>query len=209
MLALYLICLIFGGVFLIVTLMSGSDIDSDIDIHGDFSGDLNADLSTDLDGDLSTDADVDGEGLADAVKFLSFRNIVFFLAFFGLSGVCLTLLKTSAVISLITSVVMGAFAGLLVHKLMHYLKRTESGSTMNLRSIEGTKAKVVIGLSRQRLGKIAIHTGEQFLQVLAKVAEESDKDHFSPGEIVTVVRIEGDLALVAEENFISEGVPRL
>ncbi len=203
MLTLYLVCLLFGGIFLVVTLLSGTDVDSGgMDFHGDWSTDFHGDLSGDMHGDLSADASVDGEGVADAVKFLSFRTIVFFLAFFGLTGVCLSWLDTPALVNFATAVVMGAFSGVLVHRIMRYLKQTEAGSVPNLKTLEGMRAQVSIGISREQRGKIVVNTGEQFLQMLAKVAQEARKDQFAPGEIVTVVRVEDDLALVAEEDFI-------
>lgn len=188
MLTLYLVCLVFGGIFLLVTLLSGHDVSSDLDV--------------DVNGDVSADIHADGEGIAEALKFLSFRNIVFFLAFFGLSGVCLTLLGTPAGIGFPTAVLVGGFAGFLIHRVMRYLRQTESGAATNLKSIEGLRARVSISLNRQQMGKIVVNNREQYLQVIAKVADEAGKDHFDAGEAVTVVRVNGDLALVAEEDFI-------
>jgi len=197
MLALYLGCLIFGGSLVAVSLLGGLE-SSDVDLHADAAdaGFGHGDAS-----DVGSHA-VDTHGVAEAARFMSFRGLVFFAAFFGLTGTALTWIGTPFFLTLVSAFGMGVLAAAGIQKTLGYLQRTESGRVLNLRDIEGSKATVVVGFSRGRRGKIRVATTEQFLQLLATVAEESKKSEFAAGDVVTVVRMDDDLAQVSEESFI-------
>jgi len=206
MLTIYLACLIFGGSLVAISTLGGLD-SHDVDFHGDvdFHADVDADADVDLGhGDISDihDQGMGGHGMTEVARFMSFRGLVFFTAFFGLTGSALTWIGTPFLVALLASVGMGGAAAAGIQKTLAYLKQTESGQIRNLRDIEGSKATVIVGLSRGKRGKIRVATTEQFLQLLATVAEESKKSDFVPGETVTVVRVEKDLAQVSEESFI-------
>jgi hypothetical protein len=198
MLTLYLACLIFGGSLVAVSILGGLD-SHDVDVHADVDVHVDADH-----GDIpSADHHAVGEhGMAEAARFMSFRSLVFFTAFFGLTGSMLTWIETPFVLTLLASIGMGGIAAAGIQSTLAYLKRTESGRVLNLRDIEGLKATVIVGVARGKRGKIRVATTEQFLQLLATVADESKRAEFSAGDVVTVVRVEDDLAQVSEENFI-------
>jgi hypothetical protein len=204
MLTLYLACLLFGGILLAVSLFAGTDGDADLDLDGNADLDFGADA--DFDGDVGGDADLDGsmdgEGLVEAAKFFSFRNIVLFTAFFGLTGTVLTLLQTPDLIVFPIAAGMGGFAGALGHKAFTYLKATESTTTTNLQELVGYNARVLVGLTKSRPGKITINTRNQKLQVLAIIAEDAATEAFGPGDDVLIIRIHHGMAHVAEEAFI-------
>ncbi|NIS07522.1 MAG: hypothetical protein GWO07_01890 [Candidatus Dadabacteria bacterium] len=82
----YIACFILGFIFLLVSILTGMDTDADIEI------DTDVDIGADIDSDIGSNAH--GEGAVEAVKFLSLRNIIFFVAFFGFTGTVLTYLKT-------------------------------------------------------------------------------------------------------------------
>ena len=85
---IYLICLIFGGFFLAVSIFAGTEADADFALESDVEI-----------GDAATETETEtpeGEGLVSAIQYFSFRNIVFFTAFFGLAGLILTKLSTPA-----------------------------------------------------------------------------------------------------------------
>lgn len=198
MLTFYLACLIFGGSLVAVSLLGGLDSD-DFDVHTD------VEVHTEIDAghaDLASDHAVGDHGFAEAARFMSFRSLVFFAAFFGLTGSALTWVKTPFLLTLLSSVGMGGLAAAGIQTTLAYLKRTESGGVMSLHDIEGSKATVIVGLSRGKRGKIRVATTEQFLQLLATVAEESKRSEFAAGDVVTIVRVENDLAQVSEESFI-------
>lgn len=200
MFTLYLACLIFGGSLVAISILGGLD-SHDADFQADM--DVHADVDVEH-GDLSgvDDHGMGGHGMAEVARFMSFRSLVFFTAFFGLTGSALTWTESPFVVTLLASLGMGGAAAAGIQKTLDYLKRTESGQIKNLRDIEGSKATVIVGLSRGKRGKIRVATTEQFLQLLATVAEESRKSEFLPGDVVTIVRVEKDLAQISEESFI-------
>lgn len=208
MLTVYLACLIFGGILLSVSIFAHSDADGDFH-DGDFHTDVHTDLTTDVevhaDADVAThpaDTNLHGESVTSAIQYLSFRNVVFFLAFFGLTGSLLTLLGIPLLAVLFTALGMGLFTATLSHKLMTYLKKSESGRVIHVNELEGFTAKVTISLSKTRRGKISVTDGSRHLQLVAGAAEEAGRDAFQCGDSVIVLKVEDGTAYVVEEEFI-------
>jgi membrane protein implicated in regulation of membrane protease activity len=137
-----------------------------------------------------------------AAQWLSFRNIVFFIAFFGLTGTTLTFVSGSAVVAGAGAVTMGFLASLLSHRVFQYLRQSESGEGLADSDLQGLRGQVAVTTARTSKGKISIVANDRTLQMLAVVAEEASTDEFHPGEMVTIVRIEGGLAHIAGEDFI-------
>lgn len=198
MLKTYLTCLIFGGIFIAVTLLFGGDGDVDLDVDADM------DVDFDVDADVAGDVDIDasGEGMTAAIKFLSFRNIVFFLAFFGLTGTVLTWLNGPFLLVLAVAIGMGFGAATLMHRVMSHLLKNEVGQALNVDNLVGLPAKVTVTITKDRRGKVLLDAGGQKLQLLALTADEASRDAFSAGEIVYILSVEDGTAYVVEEAFI-------
>ena len=192
MLTLYLVCLVLGGVLIAVSIFGGGDADADADVAADADVDLG-----------EVDAETGGEGVVAAARFLSMRNLVFFLAFFGLAGTLLTLLQANSVATVLTSVGLGALAACAVHRLMGYLRSSQSGSLPSLSTLAGSEARVVIGLSATRPGKIDVVAGDRTHQLIARIHEGAKVDHVEVGDTVVVVRIQDGVALVAEKTYLA------
>lgn len=186
MITVYLCCLIFGGILLIVSLFA----DSDSELGGEVEIEADAEL------------DVETEGLVNVFKFLSFRNIVYFLAFFGLTGVTVSRIDLPPGGTLISAIIMGSFAAFLGHVVMQYLKNSQVGEGSNLENLVGQFGKVILDVSRMKAGKISIRLNENIHQILAKVADESSIQEFKNGDTVTIVRVQDGYAFIAEKNFI-------
>jgi len=184
MLTVYLVCLTFGGILVLVSV---------------FGGDAEIDASDDLDG-LADDSSP--SSAHSVFQYLSFRGLVFFLAFFGLTGSLLTILGTPAWIVLVAALPMGIFAGGAIQAAIGYLQRTESGQALELKQLEGSRARVLIGCTPDRRGKIVIDTQERTMQLLAVVAEEATCRAFSPGDSVIVVRFRDGVAYISEEDIV-------
>ena len=79
---LFFICAVLGGSILVlqtILLLLGGDVETDIDVAADFDGDIGVDVDGDIDaGDV--------HGATAALKFLTMKTIVAFIAFFGLVG---------------------------------------------------------------------------------------------------------------------------
>ncbi|MCA9731575.1 hypothetical protein KC799_05580 [candidate division KSB1 bacterium] len=193
MFTLYLSCLIFGGILLAVSIIMGGD--------GDFGGDVDVDVDVDLDADV--DVEADGEGVLNAFKFFSFRNAIYFIAFFGLTGVTVSGLAMPAFVTLLAALFMGFFAATLGHLVMEFLKKSQVGQGENIENLEGHIAKVVLDITAIKAGKISIEMRDTIHQMLARIAEESAVQHFKNGENVIIIHVENGYAYVAEENFIA------
>ena len=187
---IYLGSLILGGFLLALSMFSGTEVDAD------FTSELDSDAS------LTESGTISGEGLSSALQFLSFRNIVFFIAFFGLTGTILTKLGTTSIISFLFSTGMGSLAAALGHKTLDYLKNTESGHISNTQDMEGLSARVTVDIAARKKGKITFNNRDQSLQLIARIADESAKPSFRFGDRVTIIKIEKNIAFVAEADFV-------
>lgn len=204
MLKMYLACLIFGGIFIAVTLLFGGDTDMDADV-GDMDFDVDAGVEAGGEVDMGADADVDvnGEGLTAAIKFLSFRNIVFFLAFFGLTGTVLTFMNSPSLLTFPVAVGMGLGAATLMHRVLSHLMKNEVGHALNIDQVAGLPARVTVHVGKNRRGKVVLEAGGQRLQLLALTADEATREEIPAGETVYILRVRDGVAYVVEETFIN------
>jgi len=191
MLTLYLVCLVLGGILIGLSIFGGGDGDVDVAADGDIDME-----SGEMDGDS-------GEGVSAAARFLSMRNLVFFLAFFGLTGTLLSLLHASAFPALLTALVLGALAAYVVQRLMDYLRSSQSGSVPSLNTLAGAEARVVVGLAGTKPGKVEVQGGERTHQIVARIHDGATVDHVEVGDTVVVVRIQDGIALVAEKTYLA------
>jgi hypothetical protein len=202
MYTLYLVCLIFGGIFIAISIFAGGH--GDMDVHGglDIHGDV--DVHADLHGDTAAEFHSEGgEGIAAAARFLSLRNLIFFAAFFGLTGTLFTVLAIPDLVVLVSAVVMGLVAGGSMHKLITYLRSSEVGEESGgVADLEGAAAKVFIDVSRRQRGKISVRKGDRWMHFVAQVHEDAGRDRFKAGETVTIVRMNDGTAYIAGESFI-------
>jgi membrane protein implicated in regulation of membrane protease activity len=191
MLEIYLLCLVVGSVLIGFTLFGGHhDIGHEGELH------LPAHDSPDFHGHTHP-------FFADVAQWLSVRNIIFFAAFFGLTGAMLTWLGVSSFLVLVTAVALGLFSAGLMHNSMKYLKRSESGEELHTHSLKGLRARVLVDVSREQRGKISVDVNGRILQLPAKVSEVAGREGFRYGENVLIVEMEDGTAHVIEgdSNF--------
>lgn len=190
MLALYLACLVTGGFVVVMSLFGGGEADLDVDVDADAS---------EVESDDGTESEQ--EGAAGVARLLTMRNGVFFACFFGLGGSLLTLLGAGFAPTLVASVVLGLASAAAVHHVMGYLRRSQSGAVPEPAALAGARARVLVGPTRVRPGKVEVSAGDRTQQLVARVHAESGVDHFEPGDNVVIVRVEDGRALVAEKTF--------
>jgi hypothetical protein len=195
MLTLYMVCLLLGGLLIALSIFGGGDGDADVDVAGEADIDVEG-------GDVDVEGDV-AHGVAAAARLLSMRNLVFFLAFFGLTGTLLSLLQAGATATLVTAVGLGGLAAWAVHALMSYLRVSQSGALPSPSALAGSRARVVVGIQATRPGKVDVVAGDRTRQFLARLHEGSKVDHFEVGDKVIVVRIQDGVALVADESYLA------
>jgi len=135
---IYKLCLIFGGIFVLLSILSGvegAESGSDIEIDNGLDADLDADFDAHIDFDADADADADTNFETDVefaskvsqsdgtltshrpsrrrlwLPFFSFRFWTFGSCFFGLTGLLLTSLQNLSNVSLSTLEIAGLSAG--------------------------------------------------------------------------------------------------
>jgi len=218
MLSVYIACLLFGGILLAVSFIMGGGHDASTDVHGslDIHSDTDIHASLSSGGGIDTHADIghtgevsshalesqqqDGDS-GDAVKFISLRNIIFFIAFFGLTGTALELLSVSGIITLLFSIVMGAFSAVTGYKFMKYLKSSESGEAINIYSLQGRTGKVIMNLSKEKQGKILIDAGNQSIEMRSLLAENTLEDELKYGDKVIIIEVKNNIAIVIKSEL--------
>ena len=213
MLGIYILAAVMGGGLLLFSVLSGAHHDaSDVDVAGldtDVSG-LDVDVAgvdVDVSGvdvagadvDVHVDHDIDVGHLGAGELVLGMfrpRNIIFFLAGFGLTGTLLTLTGNPDASTFAFALAMGGGAGLLTHAVFLWIRRSESGlGAVSEREIEGRPATVVLTLAPGQRGQISCLIGDQEQYVTARLAPEVTHS-LSPGIEVVVLRVEDGVAEV-------------
>ncbi len=210
MLTIYLACLIFGGILLSVSLFSGSS-DTDSDVDHDFDSDHNfGDIdstneitthSFEHSAEHTTDFSDNSAHITDAIKFFSFRNIIFFLTFFGLTGTVLNFLHFGSILTGLVSFVMGGFSAGFGYQFMKYLKNSETGTDSSIKLLEGRIGKVVIPVSKNKPGKLLLESRGQYFEIQALIAENSEYDYLKRGEEVLVLEIINNMAYIEKNDL--------
>ena len=199
MFGLYLATAIIGWAFVALFLFGGIDADAD----ADFEVDVDADLDTDLDGDF----DLSGGGIASAVasvglSLLSFRSIMFFLAFFGLTGIVLGLIDAGTLVTLIGAIGVGAFAWMFNSFVFRALKLSGVSSSLKREDLRGAMGQVVHPISPGHRGRVSIEVGEQRRYLTAEPFDPAKHGAFAVGDQIVIVELSKGTAQVAPLNVL-------
>lgn len=197
---LYLFSLIVGGILLAASiLLGGKDVDADADADADLDVEGDADLEAEAEADGGMDKDVGGHGdLAGFLYlFLSLRFWIFFLAFFGLTGIVLDVLGlvSSELIGLALALAMGTAVGTGATALIRMLSRDTSGEAVESKDYVGKTARVLVPIEGERVGKVRVEIGGRSVDLLASGVEAGEG--YEGKEEVLIVEMEGSRARVA------------
>ena len=191
MTTLYLVCLLVGGFFVLLSLVGGGDTDADADLAVDADFDADADFA----GDAEVVTDVSGSSLVD---LLSIRALFLFAAFFGLTGVLLSLVDTGEPFTIILSALVGILVGLGGNYLIQRVGYEHVSSDVTVSDLKGLTGKVLVPFTGDRRGKISLVSRGQRLQLIARAFENQTIDSFNPGDDVVVIRVDGSVAEVVK-----------
>jgi len=191
---LYFYTAVVGGVILVLQtalmIFAGTetDIDTDVDV------DLDADAGLDLDN--VDHADHVGDASDAFAKVLSFKTIVAFLTFFGLTGLACLEAGVDSTWTFIASVGAGLAALYIVAWLMAMLWKLRSDGNEDLRNAIGTKGKVYLRIpgNQQGIGKVTLTV--QGRQITRKAVTTGSE--IPTGTVVDVVALSGDDTLKVE-----------
>ena len=139
---------------------------------------------------ISGDDGGDSGGLFPMVSFMALAYVA---AFFGASGVLLTLVGMGAVVTLLASIGIGVAAGVLNSAFFSWLRRSSVSSDVTDRDIEGAIARVSLPMSPKRRGRIILEVAGMRTQMTARSVEGSGD--VVTGDRVIVVGVESNVAL--------------
>jgi hypothetical protein len=206
-LGIYILAAMVGGGLLVFSVLSGAHDGGDVDVHGldvdaagydaDLAG-LDVDVSgVDVDvagadvhvGGLDADHDIDvGHGGAGTLLlgFFRPRNLIFFLAAFGVTGTVLTVTNASTPnATVLLSLAMGGGALLLTHSVFSWLRRSEVGiGTVGDREIEGHTARVVLPMAPGQPGRVVCTIADREYYLTARVSKDVTKQLAAGSEVV-------------------------
>lgn len=189
---IYLICLLVGGFFVALSLLGGGDGHGEVGIDADTDTDLGSDFHVDLGHAHAPGA---GSGLID---LLSIRALFLFMAFFGLTGISLSMLDESDSYTLIISLLVGILVGLGGNYLIKRIGYERVSSDLQVSDLTGRTARVVLPFEGEKKGKISLVAGGQRLQLVARGFGGVSDETFRSGDEVVVVRMEGAVAEVVK-----------
>lgn len=172
---LYLVSLIVGGVFVLLSLWGGGEADAGADSDG-----------------------AGGEGLLD---LLSARALFLFAAFFGLTGVLLSWLGTEEPLAVILASLAGLVVGVGGNLVIQRVGHAHVSSSLASTDLLGVTAQVVVPFEGAERGKIALVARGQRLFLLARAFGGADApERFQAGDEVVVVRLDGTTAEVVRPD---------
>ena len=199
--SIYLISLIVGGFFVVLSVLGGGDTDSDADF------DFDADIDVDADFDLSSDGSMDADGFdfggahsgdVGVIDLLSVRTLFLFAAFFGLTGVLLNYFggsePSTAVLSTLTGLVIGLGGNFIIKKFAY--QSVSSQVTQHV--LKGKTAKVILPFGNNDSGKILLEAQGKRVQLIARSLGDDPEESFGPGDEVVIVRTDGRVAEVVK-----------
>lgn len=193
MTTLYLICLLVGGFFVLLSMLGGGDSDADVDFDADV--DLDADFDSELELDSAIPAETSG---TDFVDLFSVRALFLFAAFFGLTGMALSLAGTGEPFTAVLAALVGLLVGLGGNYLIKRVGYDHVSSDVTSRDLNGVTGRVLVPFTGERRGKIRLVARGQSLQLVARAFENQTIDTFNPGDEVVVVRVNGSVAEVVK-----------
>ena len=170
---------------------------------GGEGGDVDADMDLEVDADLET-AEGFGGGIAAAVlSLLSFRSIVFFLAFFGATGLILTALEAGSAVALILAIVLGLFAASFNNRVFRYLKSSSVETEVSDRDLSGAVGRVTVPISVASKGRITCQVEGRTINLTAVPFDANEQSEFEVGESVVVVEVTKGAARVSSFRELS------
>lgn len=183
MISTYIVCLVIGGVLVLLGAISGGH-------SGDHSIDGGHDMSH-------------ADGHADSwIPFFSLRFWTYALAGFGLCGLLTEgYAKVPTSMALPVSIGTGLAAGLGVSYIVRWAMRTEANSSAGTKDLMGATGRVMVPIRSGLPGKIRCQIKGDWIEILAL---PEDGETIESGEEVVILTVEKDRAMVMRKAGLTE-----
>jgi hypothetical protein len=193
---LYLFSFALGGLLLLASILLG-DKDTGHDTGGDADAEGPTGSGHGIDHGVEHSVSASPGSLAGVfTAFLSMRFWMFFLAFFGLTGLVLDgldLIPDSGV-ALVIALAMGLATGQATAFVFRHLATSETSTAASISDYVGKSGRVLVGFGPGGLGKLRLTLKGTTVDVLATSDEERP---FTPGEEGLVIQMNDTTAIVA------------
>lgn len=196
--SIYLISLIVGGFFVLLSIFGGGDHETDAD-H-DLSFEADHDVEFDLDGDLDLDHDFGADAGPGLVDLFSIRALFLFAAFFGLTGVSLGAFGTAEPMNAVLSAITGMIVGLGGNWFIKRFAYQQVSSQVSAASLKGRTARVLLPMEGDQNGRIQLEAGGRKLQFTARLFEPEQAEGLAQGDEVVVLNMDGRVAEVIKPD---------
>ena len=150
----------------------------------------------------------DGGGGDDGVAGVMFRwlplsTIAFVAAAFGACGLALDASGAGGGTTFVAAVVAGIVAGVLNSTLFSYLRRSESTTEIGDAQLAGKIGRVIVPVSGDRRGRIAVTVGDQQIHLSAQALPPSRSDERSGPEAPADLDVGSPVLVVEVHNGIA------
>ncbi len=210
MFIVYLACLIFGGILVLFSLLSGGH-SNDMDTHSIDSHDIDHQIGDSHSGEISTDnhhVEINKEFSAKSLgydnssilseigKVFNFRNILYFITFFGLSGTLGSFLDFGSILTFLSSTLIGSLAAGFGYSFMKYLRKSESGEGLEISSLQGHNGVAALPITKYRKGKVIIESYGSTNEIIARLNPASDVEEIKKGDKIVIIEFENKIAII-------------
>lgn len=209
MLVVYGVCLVVGGVLIAASIiMGGHDADADADAGGALDHEVAHDVGhaagAHAPGDAGHASPAAGDVLHAWTLFLNLRFWTFFLCFFGLTGVILSLprLLDSAAAILVVSLASGVLCGFGAAYAIAKLRVKEVGRLPGATDFEGTTAKALLPFAPGGRGTVRATLRGESVDLMAV---NEDQQAIERGDEVLIVSYREGLATVTRVSLSAGG----
>ena len=194
---------------MLFSLFSGGDSDSAS--HSIDSHDFDHQIGDTHSGEISTDShhveinkEFSGKSLgydnssilSEIGKVFNFRNILYFITFFGLSGTLGSFLDFGSIITFLSSTLIGGLAAGFGYTFMKYLRKSESGEGIEIYQLQGHNGIAALPITKDRKGKVIIESYGSTNELIAKLNPESDVEEIKKGDKIVIIEFEDKIAII-------------
>jgi hypothetical protein len=204
-LGIYIVAAILGAGLLAMSLLAGGGGGHDVDTGA--GGDLGVAHDVEVSHPMLADAEHPGFGEA-VLSFFRPRNIIFFLAGFGLTGTLLTVIGSRPVFTLLAALGMGSGFFLLSHVVFTFLRRAETGTgALSEAELMGERARVTLPLVPGHPGRVACLLGGREVYLTARLAPGLTEPIPAGREVIVSTVTNGVAEVLPPERYNPELPP--